>query len=632
MAKEFSIASPDQQDERLQALKSTFPDLFTEDGKIDFNRILGTLTEEKFTNIPEKEKLKRGERYQLDFAGKQEAYEKLNETSTDSLLPDASMSVNFNETENVIIEGDNLDALKILQHNYYGKVKCIYIDPPYNTGNDWFIYPDDYKDTRKKHLKKTGEMDALGNLITDDRWRENNRTSGSFHSNWLGMMLPRLHLAKKLLKRDGVIFISIDDNEVHNLRMMMNEIFGEENFIANFVWKKRSGTNDAKNFVSVDHEYVLVYSKNGFVRLNGLEKTFVAYSNPDNDERGDWTAGDLTCNKTALQRPNLYYPITDPATKIVYQCNPNRVWRTIREKMQEHIEAGKILFPKDGKGTPMYKRFKDEVLSDYQPISSILDTPLNSTATKEVRDLLGGQFFNFPKSVKFVKKLIEQCADDEGDIVLDFFAGSGTTAQAVIELNAEDEKNRKFILIQYPELVDNQSEAYQIGYRYISEITCERVRRAGKQIADKQAISLGFNKKTDVGFRFFRVIDSNFEHWDSNVTESEIVQRTLDFATPEKADATNEGLLWEIILKTNKPLTTRVEEVFLKTGVCYSINHHEIIICIKPINEDLLHEIIAIKPKKLFCLDRLFAGNDQWLTNLRLLCEDAGIDFEIPNR
>ena len=351
-------------------------------------------------------------------------------------------------SENMIIHGDNLLALRSLLATHRGKIKCIYIDPPYNTGNENWIYNDNVNDPEIRSW--------IGKVVGDEE------TDLNRHDKWLCMMYPRLRLLHELLSDDGAIFISIDDNEVANLKLICNEIFGINNFIVMFTWRRRSGANDALNNVSLDHEYVVCYSKSKKFSMNGVTKNFEKYSNPDNDPRGAWVRGDLTCGKTADQRPNLFYPITDPKTGITYQCNPDHVWRFERNRMQQLIETGKVLFPADGNGRPAYKRHQAEVRSETKPFSSIIETKLNSAATRELRDIFGKQVFDYPKTVDLIRQIVYQSTDPDS-IVLDAFAGSGTTAQSVIELNREDHGNRKFILI---ELMD-----------YCESITAERVRR-----------------------------------------------------------------------------------------------------------------------------------------------------------
>ncbi len=334
------------------------------------------------------------------------------------------------DDENFIVQGDNLDALNSLLPFYRGRVKCIYIDPPYNTHSAFEHYDDNFE-----------------------------------HAEWLSMMYPRLELLRDFLSDDGAIFISIDDEEAHYLKVICDEIFGRKNFVAQFNWRRRSGANDALNNVSLDHEYVICYAKviNNF-SLNGVEKSFANYANPDNDPRGEWMKDNLTCGKTATQRPNLFYPITDPKTGITYECNPDHVWRFERSRMQNLIVEGKIIFPPNGKGRPAYKRHRSELRSETKPFSSIIDTPLNTTATRELREIFGRQVFDYPKTVNLIQQIVNQ-ATEKNSLVLDAFAGSGTTAHAVINLNETDGGARKFILIEEKE--------------YCKTITAERVRRVG---------------------------------------------------------------------------------------------------------------------------------------------------------
>jgi len=403
---------------------------------------------------------------------------------------------------NMIIEGDNLIALKALLPQFAGKVKCIYIDPPYNTGNEGWVYND-----------KTNSP-----LIKEWIGRTVGKDDLSRHDKWLCMIVPRLKMLRDLLCDDGVIFISIDDNEVHNLRRVLDEMFGEECFLGSFVWKKRSGSNDAKDFVSIDHEYVITYRKTEAFTFEGVGKHFSNYQNPDNDPKGDWTTGDLTCNKTKEERPNLFYEIRDPKTGIVYTCSTNRVWVYEKDRMERMIKEDKVIFPSDGKGTPQYKRHLSEVRSDKKPVSTwieqnkysngnsnslfepseeyskkiieskVLTSDLNMRATKDLRTLFNNvQVFDYPKPIRLTKTLISQ-ATEKPDIILDSFAGSGTTMHAVMELNKEDKGNRQCIMVQMPE----NSEA-EPDKNICKVITRERVKRA----IDKDGY--------DSGFKYYRL-------------------------------------------------------------------------------------------------------------------------------
>jgi adenine-specific DNA-methyltransferase len=353
--------SIDIKQDKLQKLKGLFPELFAEN-QLDWEKLKAAFGDDiNFAN----------ERYVLNWAGKSDAFRVLQQPTTATLKPAPEESINFDTTENLFIEGENLEVLKVLQKAYYGKVKVVCIDPPYNTGSDSFIYPDKFSEKKEDYLKRIGDKDEEGYLMKEGLFRKNSKDSGHYHSNWLSMMYPRLFLAKNLLRDDGVIFVHIDDNEVHNLRMVMNEIFGEENFVAEFVWKRRASSALAEKLVSVDHEYVITYHKGGLKSFNGIQKDYFGYKNPDNDHRGDWTLGDLTVGMTKDQRPNQFYDLVDPKTGIVHKANPDRVWGYIRESMDKLLAENKVYFPTDVSKRPMLKRFRAELKSEVNPPSAV---------------------------------------------------------------------------------------------------------------------------------------------------------------------------------------------------------------------------------------------------------------------
>jgi len=436
-------------------------------------------------------------------------------------------------------------------------------------------------------MEQTGQVDAEGNKLST-----NSDTSGRYHSDWLNMMYPRLKLARNLLKDDGVIFISIDDNEVANLRKVCDEIFGEENFLAEFIWKKRTGSNDSQNMVSLDHDYIVAYTKIVDAKLNGELKDSSNYKNPDNDPLGAWAKDNLTCNKTASERPNLFYSIVDPETGIEYECNPNRVWAYEKERMERNIQEGKVIFPKTGKGTPMYKRHLAELRSNRKPYSSIINTVINTIATKETRSLLGGQYFDYPKSIDLIEQLIQQ-GSSNNDLILDFFSGSATTAHSVMKLNAEDEANRKYILVQLPEETDEKSEAYKAGYKNICEIGKERIRRAGEKIVNSEELRVK-NEELDIGFKVFKLDSSNIKAWDP---ESEDLEQSLfDAVNNIKPDRTQEDLLYEILLKYGLDLTLPIEELELAGKKVYVVGLGALVICLdEAITLDTVEEIAKLK-------------------------------------
>lgn len=619
--------------DRLEKLKTGFPEIFTE-GKIDIEKFKATFTDDiNFNN----------ERYVLNWAGKSDAFKVLQIPTTATLKPQLEESVNFDTTENIFIEGENLEVLKVLQKSYYGKVKCIIIDPPYNTGNDSFIYPDSFKENKEEYQKRIGEKDEEGYLMKEGMFRKNSKDSGHYHSNWLSMMYPRLFLAKNLLREDGVIFVHIDDNEVHNLRMIMNEIFGEENFISSFIWKSRQIVDSrTQNGVSNDHEYILVFGKsNGGLR--GKKSSVEKYKNPDNDERGPWMSNSILGLATAGQRPNLHYDITDPETGNSFSPPAETGWRYSKDTMAAKIQDKRIVFPAKKDGRPREKKFLAELESEYTGFSSLISTDVGYTlnGTRELRDLLDGNFFPFPKPVSIIRNLIEQGLSYEPtdeNIILDFFGGSATTAQAVLELNNQlnGETNLKFIIVQLPEQCDENSEAFKTGYKTIADISKERIRRVIKKIQAEKAeerkkkseqIDFGDkeDKNFDLGFKSFKLSPSNFKIWrGSEINEENLVQQLDAFTNPVREGSEKDNMLYELMLKAGYLLTDKVE----KMESFYCINNGELLIAIESINQATVDKLIALQPKKVISLDILFKDNDQLKTNTVLQMKDAGIDFK----
>ena len=598
----------------MEKLKSVFPECFTE-GKLDIDKLL-SLCGEYIDNDFEK--------YKFEWKGKAECLRLAQKRSTGTLRPCPEESVNWDTTKNLYIEGDNLEVLKLLQTAYYRKVKMIYIDPPYNTGND-FVYEDDFADPLARYKE-----------VTQQTTKSNPETMGRFHTKWLNMMYPRLRLAANLLRDDGVIFISIDDNEVDNLKKLCNEVFGEEMFISQFVWKRRSGANDAKNNVSLDHEYVLCFGKSNTTTLNGVIKEFENYKNPDNDPRGEWARDNLTCGKTASQRPNLYYPITDPKTGIEYPCNPDHVWRFEKTKMDRLILEDKVIFPADGKGLPAYKRHKSEVRSETKPYSSIIDTRLNSVATKEVREILSGQVFDYPKTIDIMKQLINQATTlSNHDIILDFFSGSATTAHAVMQLNAEDGGNRQFIMVQLPEVCDEKSEAYKAGYKNICEIGKERIRRAGKKILEENnQMTLEDKEQLDIGFKVFKLDSSNLKTWDNTPVTAEqmdlLYERMNNMIHRVKSDRSDLDMVCEIMLKLGVPLTYSVTAVEINGKTAYSIGDDcLLLICLAPdVQPEDVEQMAEYAPAKLIISRESFV-DDTAMANAHYILKDHGVELKL---
>lgn len=499
--------SPNLTQENIARIRELFPGCVTEargeDGNLRFAVDFNLLRQELSDSVVEGPR----ERYHLNWPGKREALLTANAPIAKTLRPCREESVNFDATKNIFIEGDNLDALKLLQETYLGTVKMIYIDPPYNTGND-FIYEDDFAEGTEEFLIRSNQKDDEGNRLV-----ANTEANGRFHSDWLSMMYPRLKLARNLLRDDGVIFISIDDGEVHNLRKTLDELYGTKNFLGIFQWRRRQkADNRNQSRVSPGHEYIVAYSKSGETHLKGTEIDTEKYINPDNDPRGPWASIDLSGLATAKQRPNLHYDIVDPNTGVSYPPNPSRGWSKSKDTIAKMIEEGRILFPKTNTGRPREKKFLRDLQSNVTGFSTCLDSKVvgyTTNGTREATELLGGKFFDFPKPVNLLKQLLFQTTSLD-DIILDFFAGSATTAHAVMQLNAEDGGNRRFIMVQLPEPCGENSEAFQAGYKTIAEIGKERIRRAGARIKAEAERGGRLNGNLGEGrcFRIRRILPS----------------------------------------------------------------------------------------------------------------------------
>jgi adenine-specific DNA-methyltransferase len=613
------------QDELIQRLKSDFPEVFAEE-KVDFGKLKAALGE----NVD------LGERYGLTWKGKSDVFRVIQETTTKTLKPAREESVNFDETDNLFIEGDNLEVLKVLQRAYYGKVKMIYIDPPYNTGSD-FIYNDDRSQSIQEYEKEAGIRDENGYIKEDTRLRRNTKDGGHFHSNWLNMMYPRLYLARNLLRQDGVIFASIDDNEIHNLRMIMNEIFGEENFIAIFPWRKRTAKTDVPFGISQDYEWILAFTKGEFQAGRISERK---YYHSDDYKEG-WRLSDLTTQRSATERPNSFFNLVNPKDGKEYPANPNRVWGVTKNSFELYFKKGKIVFPGDYKflniTKPAFRVFESEDKEknltnngsevNITAISTLLplETGRTEEGTKELTNLMGGKMFPFPKPVSLIKFLIN-ITNDKDSIVLDFFAGSGTAAQAVTQLNSEDGGNRKWVMVQLPEETEQNSEAQKAGYITIADIAKERIRRAGKKIAEENK-----DIKIDLGFKVFKLESTNFKIWDSSVkTPNELEQQMLSMFDVIRKDANEEDLLFELMLKSGIEPTTPRKKKEVASLPYWIIGDGKLIICLaKEITQELFDTILAEKPQKLIFLESALKSNDQLKTNLHLQAEKEALEISV---
>jgi adenine-specific DNA-methyltransferase len=584
-------------DERLKQLRQLFPEAFRE-GKIDFDALKTALGDEAFDS--------KAERYTFTWAGKRDATHLAQTPSRATLIPVPEESVNWETTSNIFVEGDNLEVLKLLGRSYFGRVKMIYIDPPYNTGND-FVYPDNYADPLENYLRMTGQIDENGNLLSS-----NTEKNGRFHSAWLSMMYPRLVLARQFLGQDGVILVSIDDNEMYNLHILMNEIFGEENFVGQLIWKRRQNVDSrAKTGLSVDHEYAVIYRKNGEGRIRGGEKDLSKYANPDNNPRGPWSSDNLAGLATKDQRPNLHYNLIDPKTGISYPC-PETGWRYSRDTMARLIADERIIFPSSPTGRPRFKRYLNELLDEFTGLSSVLNTVFNLQGTRELKNLFDGhEVIDFPKPVEYIKLLIQQATTPDGeDVVLDFFAGSCTTAQAVFELNELDGGNRRFIMVQLPELLTSTAAVRQLGLQTIAEVGKERIRRVISKMRSENKGKL-LKTSEDLGFRVFKLALSNYRQWQETEDTDQIMQQLALMAQSLLVDGWKPGdVIFEVAVKEGYGLNIQVNTLEeLEGNTVYRVTDPDKVqtfhICLDEHLPDDLVRRIGLKPDDVFiCLDR----------------------------
>ena len=543
------------------------------------------------------------ERYQFTWPGKREAIRIANTPSNMTLRPDRESSVDFDNTGNLYIEGDNLEVLKLLREDYLGKVKMIYIDPPYNTGND-FVYEDDFSQTAGEFRDKSGMFDEDGNMILQN-YEVNSESNGRFHTDWLNMIYPRLKVAKDLLTEDGVIFISIDDNEVENLRKVCDEVFGERNFIAQLIWERAySPKNDAR-FISNSHDYVIMFAKNidNFVigRLERTDEANARYQNPDNDPRGVWKPSDLSVK---TYNAECDYPITTPTGRII-EPPAGRCWSLSKKAFFERLQDNRIWFGNDGNSVPCIKRFLTELKFDGMAPTSILfykEVGHSQEGAKEVVSLFGDKgVFDGPKPVRLLQRLITLANLKDDSIVLDFFSGSATTAHALMKTNFEKGTDRKFILVQLPEAVSDKKKGQ--GYSTICEIGKERIRRAGKKIMEeleaKKADNGLFDKESeptrlDVGFRVLKLDTSNMQ--DVYYTPEDSSAATL-FDDNVKPDRTPEDLLFQVMLECNLPLSAKIERKTIAGKDVFSVNDDYLIACFDDdVTEIVITEVARRKP------------------------------------
>jgi len=610
-AEYLSKTTPDIAQEQIEKLKKVFPECVTE-GKVDFDRLRATLGDADAFSADDA--------YTFTWAGKKKVFRAIQTPSAASLAPAPDESVNWASTRHLFIEGENLEVLKLLYKSYFGKVKMIYIDPPYNTGND-FIYKDDYSQPRKAYLEKTGQIDAEGNVLVS-----NPETSGRYHSDWLSMMYPRLFLARQLLREDGVIFVSIDDNEVHNLRLLMNEIFGEESLLICFIWHRRQ-MSDSRNMdrASTDHEYVLCYRKSQAV-LRGRDIDLGKYSNPDNDPRGPWFSADITGLATRERRPNLHYDVVDANTGNVFHPSTTRGWSVSKETFEQLILEGRILWPSKLDGRPRRKKFLNEATSLRTGFSSMLDVGFTAEGTREVQELFGDKIIQFPKPVNLVKTLVEQGAP-EGGIILDFFAGSCTSAQAIFALNREDGVNRHFIMVQLPEaLPEPKTVSDGAVLSTVSEIGAERIRRVIGRMRAEDEEKLDLHLAEDLGFKTFKLAVSTLRQWGPPQGESgeSLGEHLALFDRGLVEDANPMNVIYEVILKLGYSLNATIGTLDLESNRVFRVTDEEA----QPLLEE--EATVSEPPNFYICLDERL--EDATISGLALdkettfVCLDTALD------
>ena len=620
----LKMHTPDLAEENYRTLAEMFPNAVTEtitgydeDGKAIIERAIDAdvLRQEIAAQVVEGSQ----ERYQFTWPDKKRSVVLANQPIAKTLRLVREKSVGRDgtpgsiDTENIYIEGDNLDALKLLQETYLGKVKMIYIDPPYNTGGD-LVYADSFSQRFGDYIEESGQFDENGNQLV-----QNTESNGRFHTDWLNMLYPRLRVAKDLLSDEGVIFISMDDHEQDNLRKICDEIFGIGNFVGQFIWQRRTSP-DMRKLVSTAHDYIITYVKNAAflnaainkVRLT--EKDATNYSNPDNDPRGPWASSDFTAQGF---RPNQMYEIVTPGGA-KYTPPEGRCWKNVESEFLRQCEEGRMWFGKDGKGIPRRKTYLSERegknVWTWWPNSEVGHS---QEATQEVKNIFDGHaYFDYPKPVRLLKKLI-QIGSNENAIVLDFFSGSGTTAHALMSLYQEDNINRKFILVQLTEKLDPEGEAYKAGYKTICDIGEERIRRAGKKIREESPLTTG---ELDTGFRVFRVDSSNMKDVYYRPKDYKQGQMNL-FADNIKEDRTPEDLLFQVMLDLGVLLSFRIEETVIAGKKVFSVADGYLIACFdKDVTEETVKAIAQQHPFYAVFRDSGMA-TDSVMTNFEQIFE-----------
>lgn len=598
----MKMETPDLTQENVEKLLALFPECATEvkqHGKVtrgvNFDILQQLITPYKMEG---------DEAYEFTWVGKREAIVEANRPIRKTLRPVPEKSKDWQKTENLYIEGDNLEALKLLREAYLGQVKMIYIDPPYNTGND-FIYNDSFKMSEKELTEGMGLFDEEGNK----RFTENSVTNPRFHSDWCSMIYSRLRLVKNLLSEDGAIFISIDDNEQENLKKICDEVFGASNFIAQLIWERAFAPKNDARFISNSHDYVLMYAKsiNSFTigRLPRTKEADARYKNPDNDPRGPWQSDNLTVKTYS---PSGDYPITCPSGRIV-EPPAGRCWRLSAKAFAERLQDNRIWFGSDGNGVPRIKRFLNELNHAGMAPTSLLfykEVGHSQEGAQEVAKLMEGAYFNGPKPLRLLRRLLTLANLNKESLVLDFFSGSATTAHAVMQMNAEDGGHRRFIMVQLPEKTDEKSEAKKAGFDTICDIGEERIRRAGEKIKAESPLT---TKELDTGFRVFRVDDSNMK--DVYYSADEVSQDALDgMISNIKEDRSALDLLFGCLVDWGIPLSKKCTSETVDGHTIYDYGEGDLLACFDTdISESVIEAMARKKPLRAVFRDGCFSGS-----------------------
>ena len=638
--------SPDPAALRRAQLAELIPEAFSE-GRLDVSALKRALGGEAL--------IEGGERYALTWAGKANAYKVLQTPSNATLRPQRELSVNFDDAQHVFIEGENLEVLKVLQKAYFGKVKLIYIDPPYNTGSDSFVYPDRFQESKEDYLRRINDLSDDGTLMREGFFRKNSKESGHYHSNWLSMMLPRLYIARNLLREDGVIFVSCDDNEVHNLRCLMNEVFGEENFICQMVWE--GANKNTADQIGVNHEYVLVFAR----LLSIVPKTWTLAKEGvspvlrevarlskqhgnDFDSASEALAAWYRANKATpsfgnrrfryIDKNGVYkeddptapggrkFQLINPKTGDEIPLRPNRGWAFDQLEFNRLVEQDRISFITTT--TIMVRRYLHE--TDTMTPQSVFYQPARS-ASERLGKFLGGSYFDYPKDEEVIRQFVEMATDptDGETLVLDFFAGSGTTAHAVLDLNQRDGGNRKSVLVQLPEPIDAE-HMQKDGFKTIADISRERIKRRVMQAQNLSDLTSGGGVS---GLRCFLLSPSNFKQWrgDGIDTPEQLAEQMLMFAKSEKEGAAVEHMLYELLLKFGQELITPIEVLDVAGGKVYAIHDRKMLFVLESFTDAMIQPLVDMKPREIIAIDGVFHDSDPLKSNLDLQCRDAGIKF-----